>query len=237
MKKRGKKYLEALKKAEIGKNKYYGLEEAVKNVAELHFAKFDESVDIAINPGVDVRKADQQVRGAVVLPHGTGKVIKILVFAKAEKEREAINAGADYVGQDDMIAKVQQGFMDFNRVVATPDMMASVGKLGKILGPRGLMPNPKVGTVTFDIARTVKELKEGRIEFKAEKNGILHASIGKVSFGALKLKENVAALLDTVLKLKPASSKGLYIKKVSLSSTMGVGINIDIVNLRTELNF
>ncbi|RZD17051.1 MAG: 50S ribosomal protein L1 [Candidatus Acididesulfobacter guangdongensis] len=237
MKKRGKKYLEALKKAEIGKNKYYGLEEAVKNVAELHFAKFDESVDIAINLGVDVRKADQQVRGAVVLPHGTGKVIKILVFAKAEKEREAINAGADYVGQDDMIAKVQQGFMDFNRVVATPDMMASVGKLGKILGPRGLMPNPKVGTVTFDIARTVKELKEGRIEFKAEKNGILHASIGKVSFGALKLKENVAALLDTVLKLKPASSKGLYIKKVSLSSTMGVGINIDIVNLRTELNF
>ena len=161
----------------------------------------------------------------------------IFVFAKAEKEREAINAGADYVGQDDMIVKVQQGFMDFNRVVATPDMMASVGKLGKILGPRGLMPNPKVGTVTFDIARTVKELKEGRIEFKAEKNGILHASIGKVSFGALKLKENVGALLDTVLKLKPASSKGLYIKKVSLSSTMGVGINIDIVNLRTELNF
>jgi large subunit ribosomal protein L1 len=237
MKKRGKKYLEALKKAEIDKNKYYGLEEAVKNVAELHFAKFDESVDIAINLGIDVRKADQQVRGAVVLPHGTGKVIKILVFAKAEKEREAINAGADYVGQDDMIVKVQQGFMDFNRVVATPDMMASVGKLGKILGPRGLMPNPKVGTVTFDIARTVKELKEGRIEFKAEKNGILHASIGKVSFGALKLKENVGALLDTVLKLKPASSKGLYIKKVSLSSTMGVGINIDIVNLRTELNF
>ncbi len=237
MKKRGKKYLEALKKAEIDKNKYYGLEEAVKNVAELHFAKFDESVDIAINLGIDVRKADQQVRGAVVLPHGTGKVIKILVFAKAEKEREAINAGADYVGQDDMIAKVQQGFMDFNRVVATPDMMASVGKLGKILGPRGLMPNPKVGTVTFDIARTVKELKEGRIEFKAEKNGILHASIGKVSFGASKLKENVGALLDTVLKLKPASSKGLYIKKVSLSSTMGVGINIDIVNLRTELNF
>ena len=237
MKKRGKKYLEALKKAEIDKNKYYGLEEAVKNVAELHFAKFDESVDIAINLGIDVRKADQQVSGAVVLPHGTGKVIKILVFAKAEKEREAINAGADYVGQDDMIAKVQQGFMDFNRVVATPDMMASVGKLGKILGPRGLMPNPKVGTVTFDIARTVKELKEGRIEFKAEKNGILHASIGKVSFGASKLKENVGALLDTVLKLKPASSKGLYIKKVSLSSTMGVGINIDIVNLRTELNF
>jgi large subunit ribosomal protein L1 len=237
MKKRGKKYLEALKKVEVAKNKYYGLEEAVKNVTELHFAKFDESVDIAINLGIDVRKADQQVRGAVVLPHGTGKVIKILVFAKAEKEREAINAGADYVGQDDMIAKVQQGFMDFNRVVATPDMMASVGKLGKILGPRGLMPNPKVGTVTFDIARTVKELKEGRIEFKAEKNGILHASIGKVSFGALKLKENVRALLDTVLKLKPASSKGLYIKKVSLSSTMGVGINIDIVNLRTELNF
>ncbi len=237
MKKRGKKYLEALKKVEIDKNKYYGLEEAVETVTELHFAKFDESVDIAINLGVDVRKADQQVRGAVVLPHGTGKVVKILVFAKAEKEREAITAGADYVGQDDMIVKVQQGFMDFNRVVATPDMMASVGKLGKILGPRGLMPNPKVGTVTFDIARTVKELKEGRIEFKAEKNGILHASIGKVSFGALKLKENVGALLDTVLKLKPASSKGLYIKKVSLSSTMGIGINVDIVNLRAELNF
>ncbi|MCL5673424.1 MAG: 50S ribosomal protein L1 [Deltaproteobacteria bacterium] len=237
MKKRGKKYLEAIKKAGIDKNKNFGLEEVVKNVSELHFATFDESVDIAINLGIDVRKADQQVRGAVVLPHGTGKIIKILVFAKADKEREAINAGADYVGQDDMITKVQQGFMDFNRVVATPDMMASVGKLGKILGPRGLMPNPKVGTVTFDIARTVKELKEGRIEFKAEKNGILHASVGKVSFGASKLKENIGALIDTVVKLKPASSKGVYIKKVSLSSTMGVGMNIDIVNLRTEFNF
>ncbi|MCL4427374.1 MAG: 50S ribosomal protein L1 [Deltaproteobacteria bacterium] len=229
--KRGKKYTDALKKADAG-NKNMTLDDAIKIVVESHYAKFDEAVDVAINLGIDVKKNDQQVRGAVLLPHGTGKTVKILVFAKGEKEREAQTAGADYVGQDDMIAKVQQGFMDFNRVVATPDMMASVGKLGKILGPRGLMPNPKVGTVTFEVGKIVKELKEGKIEFKAEKNGIVQASIGKVSFGADKLKENFTALLEVVNRLKPAASKGVYVKKVSLSSTMGLGVNVDTLKLK-----
>ena len=229
--KRGKKYTDAFKKADAD-NKYLTLDDAIKIVVDSHYSKFDESVDVAINLGIDVKKNDQQVRGAVLLPHGTGKTVKILVFAKGEKEREAQSAGADYVGQDDMIAKVQQGFMDFNRVVATPDMMASVGKLGKILGPRGLMPNPKVGTVTFEVGKIVKELKEGKIEFKAEKNGIVQASIGKVSFGADKLKENFTALLEVVNRLKPASSKGVYVKKVSISSTMGLGVGIDTLKLR-----
>ena len=229
--KRGKKYTDSLKKADAG-NKNMTLDDAIKIVVESHYAKFDEAVDVAINLGIDVKKNDQQVRGAVLLPHGTGKTVKILVFAKGEKEREAQTAGADYVGQDDMIAKVQQGFMDFNRVVATPDMMASVGKLGKILGPRGLMPNPKVGTVTFEVGKIVKELKEGKIEFKAEKNGIVQASIGKVSFGADKLKENFTALLEVVNRLKPAASKGVYVKKVSLSSTMGLGVNVDTLKLK-----
>jgi large subunit ribosomal protein L1 len=232
MKKRGKKYLEALKRTGNNIKNSIGLEEALKTVLESHYVKFDESIDVAINLGIDVRKAEQQLRGATILPHGTGKTIKVLVFAKGEKEREALNAGADYVGAEDIIAKVQQGFMDFNRVVATPDIMGSVGKLGKILGPRGLMPNPKVGSVTFDIAKAVKELKEGKIEFKAEKNGIIHTSIGKVSFGVSKLKDNLLSLLETINRLKPASSKGVYIKKVSLSSTMGIGISIDILNLR-----
>ncbi|MHB8232786.1 MAG: 50S ribosomal protein L1 [bacterium] len=234
MKKRGKKYIDALKKAEI-ENKYFSIDDAFNIVVDSHYVKFDESVDVAINLGIDVKKNDQQVRGSVLLPHGTGKAVKILVFAKGEKEREALAAGADYVGQEDMIAKVQQGFMDFNRVVATPDIMASVGKLGKILGPRGLMPNPKVGTVTFDVGRIVKELKEGKIEFKAEKNGILHASIGKVSFGASKLKDNFIALIEIVNRLKPASSKGVYVKKVSLSSTMGLGVSVDTLKLRNNL--
>jgi large subunit ribosomal protein L1 len=234
MKKRGKKYIDALKKAEID-NKDFTLDDAFNIVVDSHHVKFDESVDVAINLGIDVKKNDQQVRGAVLLPNGTGKEVKILVFAKGEKEREALAAGADYVGQEDMIAKVQQGFMDFNRVVATPDIMASVGKLGKILGPRGLMPNPKVGTVTFDVGKIVKELKEGKIEFKAEKNGILQASIGKVSFGSAKLKENFIALLEIVNRLKPASSKGIYVKKVSLSSTMGLGVSVDILKLKNNL--
>lgn len=235
MGKRGKKYTDALKKANVLENKYYELDEAFDAVVDSHYVKFDESVDVAINLGIDVKKNDQQVRGSVLLPHGTGKAVKILVFAKGEKEREALAAGADYVGQEDMITKVQQGFMDFNRVVATPDIMASVGKLGKILGPRGLMPNPKVGTVTFDVGRIVKELKEGKIEFKAEKNGILHASIGKVSFGASRLKENFLSLLETVNRLKPSTSKGVYIKKVSLSSTMGPGVGLDALKLRNSL--
>ncbi|MHB1661214.1 MAG: 50S ribosomal protein L1 [bacterium] len=234
MKKRGKKYIDALKKAEI-ENKYFSLDDAFNIVVNSHYVKFDESVDVAINLGIDVKKNDQQVRGSVLLPHGTGKAVKILVFAKGEKEREALAAGADYVGQEDMIAKVQQGFMDFNRVVATPDIMASVGKLGKILGPRGLMPNPKVGTVTFDVGRIVKELKEGKIEFKAEKSGILHASIGKVSFGTSKLKDNFISLIEIVNRLKPVSSKGVYVKKISLSSTMGLGVGVDTLKLRNNL--
>lgn len=234
MKKRGKKYIDAMKKAGI-ENKYFSLDDAFNIVVNSHYAKFDESVDVAINLGIDVKKNDQQVRGSVLLPHGIGKVVKILVFAKGEKEREALAAGADYVGQEDMITKVQQGFMDFNRVVATPDIMASLGKLGKILGPRGLMPNSKVGTVTFDVGRIVKELKNGKIEFKAEKSGILHASIGKVSFGALKLKDNFIALLEMVNRLKPVSSKGVYVKKISLSSTMGVGVALDTLKLRNNL--
>ncbi len=234
MARRGKNYLGALKTLNTDKNKSYAIDEALDSIIDLHYVKFDESVDIAINLGIDVKKNDQQVRGAVLLPHGTGKEVKILVFAKGEKEREALTAGADYVGQEDMITKVQQGFMDFNRVVATPDMMASIGKLGKILGPRGLMPNSKVGTVTFEIGKVVKELKEGKIEFKAEKNGIIHASLGKISFGPLKLKDNCMALIEMVNRLKPASSKGVYIKRISLSSTMGIGINLDIIKLRNE---
>ncbi|HEC24474.1 MAG TPA: 50S ribosomal protein L1 [bacterium] len=234
MKKRGKKYMNAMKKADVA-NKYYSLDEAFDIIIDSHHVKFDECVDVAMNLGIDVKKNDQQVRGSVLLPHGTGKSVKILVFAKGEKEREALNAGADYVGQEDMIAKVQQGFMDFNRVVATPDIMSSVGKLGKILGPRGLMPNPKVGTVTFDVGRAVKELKAGKIEFKAEKNGILHASIGKVSFGSSKLKDNFIALLEIINRLKPSSSKGIYVRKVSMSSTMGFGVALDTLKLRNNM--
>ncbi len=232
MAQRGKKYLEVLKKLDTNKNENYTLDEAFDSIVDSHYTKFDESIDVAINLGIDTKKNDQQVRGAVLLPHGTGKNIKVLVFAKGEKEREALTAGADYVGQEDMIAKVQQGFMDFNKVVATPDIMANVGKLGKILGPRGLMPNPKVGTVTFDVGKAVKELKAGKIEFKAEKNGILHASLGKVSFGTSKLKDNFMALIETVNRLKPVSSKGTYIKKISLSSTMGPCFGLDTAKLR-----
>ncbi len=228
MGKKGKKYTGALKKVNLDKKKIYSVEEALNMITGSHYVKFDESVDVSINLGIDVKKNDQQVRGFVLLPHGSGKEVKIAVFAKGEKEREAQSAGADYVGQEDLIAKIQGGFMDFNRVVATPDMMASVGKLGKILGPRGLMPNPKVGTVTFDVGKAVKELKEGKIEFKAEKNGILQASIGKISFGSEKLRENFLSLIETLNRLKPATSKGVYLKKISLSSTMGFGVSVKL---------
>jgi len=172
------------------------------------------------------------VRGSVVLPHGLGKTVRILVFAKGEKEKEALEAGADLVGNDDIIEKIKGGWMEFDRVIATPDMMGSVGKIGKILGPRGLMPNPKVGTVTFEVANAVKELKAGKVEFRVEKAGIVHSPVGKVSFGAEKLRENVSALLETIIKLKPASSKGIYIKSISLSSTMGVGVRIDPLDIK-----
>ena len=195
-------------------------------------AKFDETVDAAIRLGVNPAHADQMVRGSVVLPHGLGKSVRVLVFAKGEKEREALEAGADVVGSDDIVEKIKGGWLDFDRVVATPDMMGSVGKLGKILGPRGLMPNPKVGTVTFDVGKAVQELKAGKVEFRVEKAGIVHCPIGKASFGAEKLTENFLALLEMVIKLKPASSKGLYIRSVSLSTVMGPGAKVDPLAVR-----
>ncbi len=225
----GKKMKTVLEKVET--NKAYPLEEAIKLVKEASFAKFDESVDLAINLGIDPRKSDQMVKGSVVLPHGLGKTVRVLVFAKGEKEKEAIEAGADIVGAEDLVEKITKGWLDFDKAVATPDIMGLVGRLGKILGPRGLMPNPKLGTVTFDVAKAVKEIKAGKVEFKAEKAGIVHVPIGKVSFDTQKLVENALAVIDSVLRAKPATSKGKYLKKVSISSTMGPGITIDIASL------
>lgn len=222
---RGKKYREALEK--VDRLKKYPLEEAVELAIRTSYAKFDETLDIAVRLGVDPRHADQMVRGAVLLPHGVGKTIRVAVFAKGEKEKEAIEAGADVVGAEDLIQKIQGGWLEFDKAVATPDMMGQVGKLGKILGPRGMMPNVKLGTVTFDVAKVVKELKAGKIEFKVERAGIVHAPMGKVSFGAQKLLENIAAFIETLWRLKPAASKGTYIKSIALSTTMGPGIKVD----------
>jgi large subunit ribosomal protein L1 len=230
MLKKGKRILAAKVKIEPGKR--YSLEEAAEIVTSTAGTKFDETVDAAIRLGVNPAHADQMVRGSVVLPHGLGKTVRILVFAKGEKEKEALEAGADLVGNDEVIEKIKGGWMEFDRVIATPDMMGSVGKIGKILGPRGLMPNPKVGTVTFEVANAVKELKAGKVEFRVEKAGIVHSPVGKVSFGAEKLSENVSALLETIIKLKPASSKGIYIKSISISSTMGVGVRIDPLEIK-----
>jgi len=230
MAKRGKRYLEA--KNKIDSTRKYKLEEALKLVIDTHPAKFDETVDVAVNLGVDPRKSDQMVRGAVVLPHGTGKEVKVLVFAKGEKEKEAIEAGADWVGAEDLIAKISQGWLEFDRAISTPDMMGAVSKIGKILGPRGLMPNPKTGTVTFDIKKAVKEIKSGKIEFKVDKYGNLHVPIGKVSFGVEKLLENMVSFLDTVIRLKPATSKGTYLRKIAISSTMGPSIKVDLTSIR-----
>jgi large subunit ribosomal protein L1 len=228
--KRGKGFLEAKQKIESGKR--HTLKEAVNLIVATSRTKFDETVDAAIRLGVNPAHADQMVRGSVVLPHGLGKSVRVLVFAKGEKEKEAIDAGADIVGTDDIIEKIKNGWLEFDRVVATPDMMGSVGKLGKILGPRGLMPNPKVGTVTFDVAKAVNELKAGKVEFRVEKAGIVHSPVGKVSFGAEKLLENVSALIETIIKLKPASSKGTYLKSISISTTMGPGIKVDPLEVK-----
>jgi large subunit ribosomal protein L1 len=230
MAKRGKKYLEAAKEIEAGKR--YPISEATELVVASARAKFDETVAAAVRLGVNPAHADQMVRGSVVLPNGLGKSVRVLVFAKGEKEKEALDAGADVVGSDDVVEKIRGGWLEFDRVIATPDMMGSVGKLGKILGPRGLMPNPKVGTVTFDVARTVKELKAGKVEFRVEKAGIVHCPIGKASFGAEKLKENFLALVEMIIKLKPASSKGIYIRSVSLSTVMGPGVKVDPLAVR-----
>jgi large subunit ribosomal protein L1 len=230
MSKRGKKYIEAKKNIEVAKR--YPVQEAVALVVGAARAKFDETVDAAIRLGVNPAHADQMVRGSVVLPNGLGKSVRVLVFAKGEKEKEALEAGADVVGSDDIVEKIRGGWLDFDRVIATPDMMGSVGKLGKILGPRGLMPNPKVGTVTFDVGKAVLELKAGKVEFRVEKAGIVHCPVGKTSFGAEKLTENFLALLEMVVKLKPASSKGIYIRSISLSTVMGPGVKVDPLALR-----
>ncbi|MCD6153790.1 MAG: 50S ribosomal protein L1 [Syntrophobacterales bacterium] len=233
MSKKGKRLLDIEKKVEPGKR--YTLRESLELLLSTARVKFDETVDAAIRLGVNPRHADQMVRGSVVLPNGLGKAVKVLVFAKGDKEKEAIDAGADITGSDELIEKIKGGWFDFDRVIATPDMMGSVGKLGKILGPRGLMPNPKVGTVTFSVANAVTEMKAGKVAFRVEKAGIVHSPVGKVSFGADKLYENVLALLGTIVKLKPASSKGTYLRSISLSTTMGPGIKVDPLNVRNLL--
>jgi len=211
----------------VDRSRKYTTNEACALVKQAKFAKFDETVDLAVRLGVNPKHADQMVRGAIVLPHGTGQSVRVLVFAKGDKEREAREAGADFVGSDDMVAKVSEGFMDFDRVIATPDMMGAVGKLGRILGPRGLMPNPKVGTVTFDVGNAVREAKGGKIEYRVEKAGIVHARIGKVSFQEDALSENAAALINALVRQKPSTAKGTYLRSISVSSTMGPGIKID----------
>jgi large subunit ribosomal protein L1 len=210
----------------------YNLDEAIALIKDARYAKFDETIDVAVRLGVDPRKADQMVRGAVVLPNGLGKTVRVLVFAKGEKAKEASDAGADFVGADDLVAKIQEGWFDFDTAIATPDMMGTVGKIGKLLGPRGLMPNPKVGTVTFDIGRAVSEAKSGKIEYRVEKAGIVHAPLGKASFEGDKLKENLVSLIDALVKAKPATSKGTYLKKICVSSTMGPGINVDVAGVQ-----
>jgi len=233
MPKRGKKYLEAAKK--IDRRKKYTFQEAIELATETSYVKFDSPVDIAIRLGVDPRHADQMVRGTVSLPHGIGKSLRVLVFAQGEKEKEALDAGADFVGAEDLSEKIQKGWLEFDKAVATPDMMSIVGKLGRILGPRGMMPNVKLGTVTFDVAKAVTELKAGRIDFKVDKAGIIHTTIGRVSFGVEKLLHNIAFLFDTIMRLKPPSSKGTYLKGIAISTTMGLGIKVDPVYVRDLL--
>ena len=222
----GKKYKTAL--ATINRDKFYGVEEAVKLIKAGAKAKFDETIEIAMNLGIDPRHSDQNVRGVVNLPNGTGKALRVAVFAKGEKAEAAKKAGADIVGADDLAEKVQAGQMDFDRVIATPDMMVTVGKLGKVLGPRGLMPNPKLGTVTNDVAEAVKAAKGGQVEFRAEKAGLIHAGVGKASFSEKALVENVKAFVSAINKAKPSGSKGTYIKKVSIASTMGPGVKLEV---------
>jgi large subunit ribosomal protein L1 len=223
--KRGKKYLEKVK--EIDRSRLYSPQEAIEWILDNHCAKFDESVDVSINLGVDPRKADQIVRGALVLPNGTGRIPKILVFAQGEKAKEAEDAGADYVGGEELVGKISGGWLDFEVCIATPDMMKHVGKIGKILGPRKMMPNPKSGTVTFEIEKAVKEARGGRLEYRTDKNGVIHSTIGRVSFESGKLLDNYLYFMDAILKARPPSAKGKYIKGLYLSSTMGPGIKVD----------
>lgn len=233
MAKRGKKYQDSIKL--VDREKHYGPKKAVSLIKETAKAKFDETVEAHIKLGVDSRHADQQVRGAIVLPHGTGKEVKVLVFAKGEKAEEAKNAGADYVGEADLADKIQkENWFDFDVVVATPDMMGVVGKLGRVLGPKGLMPNPKSGTVTFDLGNAVKEIKAGKVEYRLDKSNIIHVPIGKVSFGEQEIYENYKALMDAIVKARPAAAKGKYLRNVTVTSTMGPGIKVSTAKLEAE---
>lgn len=226
----GKSYRTALEK--VDRDKRYPLEESLRLAKETARAKFDETVEMAIRLGVDPRQADQNVRGTVTLPHGMGKPVRVLAFAKGEKEKEAQDAGADFVGGDDLVKKISEGWLDFDKTVATPDMMGAVGRLGKILGPRGLMPNPRTGTVTMDIGKAVKEIKAGKLEYRVDKAGIVHVPVGKASFGAEQLIDNARAVLASILRAKPASAKGNYVKGVTVATTMGPGIKIDLAQIR-----
>ena len=226
MRKRGKKFAAA--RAQVAIDRTYTIEDAIPLMQKVKFAKFDETVELALRLGVDPKHADQMVRGTVVLPHGLGKAVRVLVIASGEKVREAQEAGADFVGGEDMVQKIMGGWTDYDAVIATPDMMKSAGKLGKVLGPRGLMPNPKTGTVTFDVAKAIKETKGGKVEFRVDKAGIVHCGIGKINFDATKLAENAHAIINAVIKAKPAAAKGKYVKRITLTSTMGPGIPIDL---------
>lgn len=228
----GKKFRAAQAQVE---DRVYGLEEAIDLVQKLTYTRFDETVELAIRLGVDPKHADQMVRGTVVLPHGLGRTKRVLVIAGADKQKDAEEAGADFVGGEEVVERIQGGWMDFDAVVATPDMMRAVGRLGKVLGPRGLMPNPKTGTVTTDIAKAVREIKAGKVEFRVEKTGIVHAPIGKVSFGTAKLADNARALVDSVVKAKPSAAKGKYVKGLALSSTMGPGVRLDAQAVEAEV--
>jgi large subunit ribosomal protein L1 len=228
----GKKFTEAL--AKVSKPEY-SLEEASVLLKEVSFAKFDEAVEIALCLGVDPKRADQMVRGTTVLPHGTGKKIRIVVIAKGEKEQEAREAGADFAGSDDLLQKIQDGWLEFDSMIATPDMMGAVGKMGKVLGPRGLMPNPKTGTVTFEVGKAVQEIRKGRVEYRVDKAGNVHVPVGKVSFQSQQIADNVRTVFDSILKAKPSSSKGKYVKSATLSSTMGPAIRLDSVGLAKQV--
>jgi large subunit ribosomal protein L1 len=230
MPKHGKNYRKKLES--VDKALLYTLSEGVANALKTSYVKFDETFDIAVKLGVDPRHADQMIRSSVVLPHGTGKETRVLVFAKGEKETEAKEAGADFVGSDDLVEKIQGGWLEFDKTVATPDMMGTVGKIGRILGPRNLMPNAKLGTVTFDIANVIKEIKSGKVDFRVDKAGIVHAGVGKASFGSEKLSENVLTFIEKLLQLKPSSSKGIYFRSISVSTTMGPGFKIDPLDVR-----
>jgi len=231
MAKRGKNYKQST--ADLDRTVLHNLDDAVKLALQAKYAKFDESVDVAVRLGVDPRHADQMVRSSVVLPNGTGKTERVLVFAKGEKVQEALDAGADYAGGDEYVEKIQAGWLEFDKTIATPDMMGTVGKIGRVLGPRNLMPNAKLGTVTFDVGRVVKDIKSGKVDFKVDKSGIVHARVGRASFEGGKLKENVIALLERLIQLKPSTSKGVYLRSISLSTTMGPGVKVDPMEVRT----